>query len=589
MLSSVFWIILGVINAIVLLFRVTPLSLIDFSIAKSGITMLHIYLNTFQIILMFMSILLAIICIVYAWLKLPKRDVQIKKAILILSIASIMFFISTYMLTSYATKNGSFAVLTKAYDDIGFVYCFSRSIVDNGIDKPINYSKSSIDSILNKLNLQQEDNELRTNLIFLQLESFFDVSYLSNIKCSENPIPNFTKLKEICSTGKMRVPGMGGGTANTEFEVLTSMNLDDFGVGEYPYQTVLKGKTCESLAYVFNAKGYRTTAIHNYTATFYGRNKVYPNLGFETFVPIEYMCDVEKNEISWAKDKILKKEIMETLERSEDMDFIFAVSVQPHGKYPEDEIEYNKTISIIDMSASSKEEIELKNEFEYYINQIHEVDVFLGELIEALSNYPEPITLVIYGDHLPALPIDGKDLSEIDEYQTEYCIWTNYGNKKEDKDLYAYQLAPIVLNQIGMNGGILQKIHQTFSEDDRYQYYLKLISYDMLYGENYSIRKMYKPMNMKFGLNDIKIDRVSNSGDLLCIEGDGFTEYSHVLVNGKKVDTVYINRGLLTIHSDNVLLKINSVEVSQISNELIKLGTTEKFLFDVHSVEDVMK
>lgn len=579
MLSSVFWIVLGIINAIVLFFRVTPLSLIDFSIAKSGITMLHIYLNTFQIVLMSISIVLAITGIVYAWIKLPKRKIPIKRGILTVIVTAIVVFISTNMLTAYATKNGSFAVLTKAYDDIGFVYCFSRSIVDNGIDKPRNYSKLAIDTILNEANLSQTDNELRPNLIFLQLESFFDVSYLKNIECPENPIPNFTKLKELCSTGKLRVPSMGGGTANTEFEVLTGMNLDNFGIGEYPYQTVLKGETCESLAYIFCEKGYKTTAIHNHTATFYGRNKVYPNLGFETFIPVEYMCDVEKNEISWAKDKVLKKEILETLESSEDRDFIFAVSVQSHGKYPKDEIEYNKLISVDNMNFDSKEEIELKNEFEYYINQIHEVDVFLGELIEALKNYPEPVALVVYGDHLPALPISDDDLNGINEYQTEYCIWTNYSHEKKDNDICAYQLSSVVLNRIDMDGGILPKIHQTFKNDDRYKYYLKLISYDILYGENYSNIRKRRPVNMKFGLNEIKIDDVINSGDLFYIKGEGFTEYSYVIINSKKIDTIYINSGMLAVLAEAVPVGTNSVEVSQINSELVKLSTTSKYTF----------
>ena len=104
MLSSVFWIVLGIINAIVLFFRVTPLSLIDFSIAKSGITMLHIYLNTFQIVLMSISIVLAITGIVYAWIKLPKRKIPIKRGILTVIVTAIVVFISTNMLTAYATK-----------------------------------------------------------------------------------------------------------------------------------------------------------------------------------------------------------------------------------------------------------------------------------------------------------------------------------------------------------------------------------------------------------------------------------------------------------------------------------------------------
>ena len=52
------------------------------------------------------------------------------------------------------------------------------------------------------------------------------------------------------STGYFKVPSVGAGTANTEFEVLTGMNLRYFGPGEYPYKTVLKYQTAESAATV---------------------------------------------------------------------------------------------------------------------------------------------------------------------------------------------------------------------------------------------------------------------------------------------------------------------------------------------------
>ena len=54
-----------------------------------------------------------------------------------------------------------------------------------------------------------------------------------------NPIPNFTKLKEECTSGFLTMPAIGAGTANSEFEVLTGFDVAYFGAGEYPYKTVL--------------------------------------------------------------------------------------------------------------------------------------------------------------------------------------------------------------------------------------------------------------------------------------------------------------------------------------------------------------
>lgn len=76
--------------------------------------------------------------------------------------------------------------------------------------------------------------------------------------------------------------------------------------------------------------------IHNNTATFYDRNIVFPKLGFDSFTTLEYMNHVETNEIGWAKDKILTKEIVRALSETEERDLIYTISVQPHGAYPEE-------------------------------------------------------------------------------------------------------------------------------------------------------------------------------------------------------------------------------------------------------------
>ena len=92
----------------------------------------------------------------------------------------------------------------------------------------------------------------------LQLESFFDPTHMKDLEFSEDPVPNFRKLKEEFSSGYLTVPSVGAGTANTEFEVITGMNLEYFGPGEYPYKTILRKTTAESINYNLKDIGYRT-------------------------------------------------------------------------------------------------------------------------------------------------------------------------------------------------------------------------------------------------------------------------------------------------------------------------------------------
>ena len=52
-----------------------------------------------------------------------------------------------------------------------------------------------------------------------------------------------------------------------------------------------------------------------------------------------------------------------------------------------------------------------KAAFEYYINQIHEMDKFVGELVKYLSERDEQTILVMYGDHLPGFNFTNETLS----------------------------------------------------------------------------------------------------------------------------------------------------------------------------------
>ena len=65
------------------------------------------------------------------------------------------------------------------------------------------------------------------------------------------------------------------------------MNMDYFGTGEYPYRSILHKTTCDSVAYWLKEKNYESSVIHNNNASFYDRDAVFSNLGFDNFISIE--------------------------------------------------------------------------------------------------------------------------------------------------------------------------------------------------------------------------------------------------------------------------------------------------------------
>ena len=172
-------------------------------------------------------------------------------------------------------------------------------------------------------------------------------------------------LKENYPSGYLTVPTFGAGTANTEFEVITGMNIDYFGTGEYPYNTVLKEKTCETLANNLRAHGYYSTAIHNNTATFYDRNLVFANMGFDRFVSSDFMSDLEYTSVGWVKDNCMVKEIEKALSSTVETDLVYAISVQPHGKYPDKYEQLGETL--IDVTFKKDFSTDDKVGYTYFI------------------------------------------------------------------------------------------------------------------------------------------------------------------------------------------------------------------------------
>lgn len=574
---------LAVTNSILLCFRITPLAATDIALLTSVFEIMGIYLTVWQIILLVLLVLVVIAGLIYLGIRMKKQVYHPLLAVCNAVISILAVVLMIHIGDARGWLQTEFANLPDAYADNGFVYCFTRSLFDRGISKPDTYDEDTVDNILEDMKKQKTNEvEEKPNIIFIQLESFMDLKRMQGVTYSEEPTPVYSSLRKTCPGGFLKVPSVGAGTANTEFEILTGMTLDYFGAGEYPYKTVLQDETCESMAYNLRELGYRTGVLHNNTGSFYSRNKVFANLGFDYFVSSEYMENLSYNPIGWAKDKVLTGQIQHILKATSGPDLIYTITVQDHGKYPTELLE-NPHIKV---SGFAPEDEERQNAFTYYVNQCHETDAFLGSLIATLNAFEEPVVLVLYGDHLPNLDITEEELASGNLFQTEYVIWSNkkmledYELSKKNENLYAYQLSAHVLKLFGMNNGLLTKFHQMYHNYDNYKSNLKILQYDMLYGkkEVYDGLSPYEPTDLQMGFDPIRITDVSSVGGSVYVMGKNFTESSFVFIDGKKQDTVFLNENTLMV-SDKELEGGEEVYVAQLTEVSAQLSSTEVFIY----------
>lgn len=600
------WLTLGIANFVITSKRVTPFSATDLKLLDSIDDIIGKYLNSFELVLIIISVVAIAVIVLIIWVKFPKYNDKIKygRNIILVLTTGLVMMITIKIGFAFGAVSLKFPNMTIAYQNYGFPYCFICSVLYKGVEQPDEYSSEAVKEVMDTLENTKtvDEDQIKTpNIIFLQLESFFDVNKVKDLELSSEATPIFNKLKEEFPSGFLTVNNVGYGTANTEFEIMTGLNLDNFGPGEFPYKTILKTSTCESTAYILKEYGYSTHAIHNNTATFYGRRNVFKRLGYDTFTSVEYMNPQSFTVNDWVKDEVLTEEVMKVLKSTEEKDYVYTISVQGHGDYPKQSVLENPVISVLGDNYSQEQ----MYMWEYYVNMIYEMDVFVGELIKELEALDEDTVLVLYGDHLPSMNIKESDLENEDLYETEYIVWNNFDLDMEDKNIETYQLSARVLQHLNIDGGVINKYHQVYEDKEEYLSKLHLITYDILYGDMYAFDGInpYVEIDLQLGTYDVTINEVRqatlaelksydvdlgldpNDEDSMIefiencyiINGDNYTSASKVFVNGNEFETYFISDKILLIYADD-LKSLDVITVSQKSGSTI-LTTTEPYTY----------
>lgn len=579
---SVLWLTLGVANGYMLMKRVTPFNAQDFKVAKDGLTLINNYFNGIELVGLAVGIGAVVIWVISMWRRGGQYDGKVRR---LWALAGVVVWFAIYgVMSDLAVEkrivSTYFGNIAFAYEDYGLPYCFMASVFNTGITEPNDYNEKTIVEISNDREITRNEtgrgeDEL-PNIIFIQLESYFDVEEAEFFTTSEDACPNLHAMYDQYSSGYFKVPSIGAGTANTEFEVLTGMNLRYFGPGEYPYKTVLKNQVSESAATALTKLGYGAHALHNNGGNFYSRARVFNNIGFDSYTSKEFMNILQMTENGWAKDDILIQHIMDAMDSTKQQDFVFGISVQGHGDYPEERVIENPKILV-----EGIEDEAAKNKWEYYVNQVYEMDQFAGNLVKALENRGEPSVAVFYGDHLPTMGLKAEDLKSRYLYNTNYVIWDNIGLKKEDRNIPSYQIMSDVLDRLDIHSGTVFNYHQERRKTKNYLADLELLQYDILYGDQY-VYDGKPPItggHMVMGVRDVMLQNViPHLGEGYSLYGENFTKSSKVFVNGEKQKSTFLNNTRIDL-PETELYEDDVIVVSQMGSSNTTFRKSDEYLY----------
>jgi len=514
--------ILGYANYMKMSYRQEPIYPDDLKMVTQ-FTLLRTMIGNGAFLLALLLAIAAIVAVgwsIYRSRKLKRRQQIFRGAVLILCSLGLVYVShfndSTNLLRKAYNRTALWIPYSQKmnYYNTGFIGGFLYNLRVDAMEKPAGYSKEAVEEIAAKYSaLAADTNKTRDseapNIVYVMSESFSDPSHLKGITITGDPLEDYYQVADQTISGKMLSQNYGGGTANIEFEALTSFSMGLMNPQMTTPYTMLVPKLTQlpSLVSFLTQDGYGATAIHPYDTSMYKRKDVYDVMGFDSFLDQDTMTYTDKIENNpYISDASAYKEVMAVLSDEAQPQFVHLVTMQTHmpyvGKY--DTLDYQ--------AAGDGNMDSLEN----YLQDVSYSSTALKEFISELSTLNRRTLVVFWGDHLPGIYSDAiKDQNDTATlHETQFLMVDSDGDfQQQDVAVTSpFYFAPTLLeeSQQPTNGfyEMLLALQEELPAFETGQYYIggqwqtqlslnketqavydayQMIQYDVLQGEQYSL------------------------------------------------------------------------------------------------------
>jgi hypothetical protein len=285
---------------------------------------------------------------------------------------------------------------------------------------------------------------VRPHLVSVQSESFFDPRGLFS-GVHPDTLVEFDELKKSSLVhGRLKVPAWGANTVRSEFAFLSGVSAVSLGVHRFnPYRRMVAWGV-PTLASYLKQMGYRTICVHPYPAGFYGRDKIYPMMGFDEFIDIHEFTSADRSG-AYVGDMAVAKKIASILESVTEPVFIHAITMENHGP-----LHLEKSTPADIASLYTQPPPSGCNDLTIYLKHLRNADRMMSMLKDTMTKLNRPASLCWFGDHVPIME-SVYDVLGLPDGQTEFLIWqTGHSTKSEVKNLDAHQLGANWLAGVGL-------------------------------------------------------------------------------------------------------------------------------------------
>jgi lipoteichoic acid synthase len=280
------------------------------------------------------------------------------------------------------------------------------------------------------------------NVIIIHLESF--QQFLINLKVNGQEVTPFLnsiyKSKHTLAFDNFYHQVGLGRTSDAE----NMLETGTFGLSDgSAFTSIGSENTFQAAPQILRQRGYTSAVFHGNTGTFWNRNEVYKNLGYNYFFDANYFSNQKNDKIGYGlKDKLLFAESIKYLERMQQPFYVKYLTVTNHIPFDMDESDTDPNFKTTNTSDTT-----VNNYFEtaHYLDQaVQEFFTYLHK-----SGLYKNSLIIIYGDHYGLSDSDNAAVAPIIGKSADN--WTNY-------DTVEMQKVPYMIHMSGLKGGIKHEV-----------------------------------------------------------------------------------------------------------------------------------
>jgi phosphoglycerol transferase MdoB-like AlkP superfamily enzyme len=359
---------------------------------------------------------------------------------------------------------------------------------------PNNYSEDVIRGLVSLSPTTAPASLLTHDVVLVLLESFRDYS-LDGVQYREDPIPFYHRLKKESLVGSFYSPGVGGGTANVEYEVLSGMSMAFLPKNSIPYLQYVD-HDIPSAAGWLTVAGYESYAIHNNMGTYFDRQHVYKTFKFKEFFDLlafkrEFGARPETN---YPDHFVFEKSLRLFRKRNGKPQFHYLITLNTHAPY--DGFEPEKEW----IDPNSYDDPDLSLEMNVYADRLHKLDSDLEYYFSELNKMKNPPTVILFGDHHPSMSLHLPFPTEGARHKVEALVWNDHSGQRLSSGAKPMScLAPVLLHASGIPPTPFFDFVQTFCDTREFTGPIivtsknvkdlagyEILCYDRLFGHKFS-------------------------------------------------------------------------------------------------------